>query len=371
MHDDRRYLDLAARIGSRGQGCVEPNPMVGAVLVRDGRIIGMGHHRRFGGLHAEADALEDCRRRGESPRGATMYVTLEPCNHVGKQPACSRALIGAGVARVVIARADPNPTAKGGAGALREAGVDVRFTSASAHAIALGAPFATRVGGGLPWVIAKWAQTIDGRVATRAGMSQWISCPASRRRVHRLRGRVDAVLTGIGTVLADDPRLTSRDSGPVRRVARRIIIDPRLELPASSALVRTIADAPVSVVHDEALAGRRGEAVGLLGALGVELVGMPGVAGRMDLRAVMRTLASRHALSNVLVEAGPRLLGSLIDQDVVDEAHVYIAPRVIGDDAAMSAARGRNVPDLAGARGFRLVGHHRVGTDALLVLRRG
>jgi diaminohydroxyphosphoribosylaminopyrimidine deaminase/5-amino-6-(5-phosphoribosylamino)uracil reductase len=370
MHDDRRYLDLAARLGVRGQGDVEPNPMVGAVLVRDRRVIGMGHHRRFGGPHAEADALEDCRRRGETPRGATMYVTLEPCNHAGKQPPCSRALVAAGVANVVIARADPNPLASGGAAALREAGINVRFTGASTPAIDLGAPFAKRVTTGLPWVIAKWAQTIDGKVATRTGASQWISCPASRRRVHRLRARVDAVLTGIGTVLADDPRLTPREVGRVRRVARRIIIDPRLELPPSSALVRTLGDAPVTVVYDAALAGKRGEAIGLLGTLGIELLPAPAPAGRFDLRAALHALAARHALSGVLVEAGPRLLGSLLEQDLVDEAHVYLAPKVLGDDGGMSAARGRSVPDLAGARALRLVGHHRVGVDALLVYRR-
>src|SRR5262245_52581624 len=160
MHD-RDYLDLAARLACRAAGDVEPNPMVGAVIVRDGRIIGMGHHRKFGGLHAEREALADCRRRDEDPRGATMYVTLEPCRHFGKQPPCTDALIEAGIARVIAARADPDSTSGGGAEVLREAGIPCEFSDASRNAIELSDPFVKRVQTGLPWVIAKWAQTVD------------------------------------------------------------------------------------------------------------------------------------------------------------------------------------------------------------------
>ena len=174
MHD-RDYLDLAARLALRAAGDVEPNPMVGAVLVRDGRIIGMGHHRKFGGLHAEREALADCRRRAEAPRGATAYVTLEPCCHHGKQPPCTEALIEAGISRVVAARPDPNPISRGGANALQSVGIPCEFTAASPLATAISDPFVRGIMHGLPWVIAKWAQTADGRLVTRPGEPRWIS----------------------------------------------------------------------------------------------------------------------------------------------------------------------------------------------------
>ena len=204
MSEAREMLDLAARLAMRAAGDVEPNPMVGCVIVRPGegdlasRIIGRGHHRFFGEEHAEAEALADCCRRGQSPRGATMYVTLEPCNHQGKQPPCTDAIIAAGIGRVVCARRDPNPAAAGGEGKLRAAGIDCEVNDSSVLATRLADPFAKRVTTGLPWVIAKWAQTIDGWIATRTGESKWISGAPSRNKVHRIRARVDAIITAIG-----------------------------------------------------------------------------------------------------------------------------------------------------------------------------
>src|ERR1041384_1914007 len=188
-------LDLAGRLARGGAGCVEPNPMVGAVVVRDGVVMGMGHHRRYGGPHAEREALADCRSRGDDPRGATVYVTLEPCCHFGKTPPCTDALIEAGVARVVAARRDPNPASGGGAAVLERAGIGVEFCGNSPSALAVSDPFVKRVTTGLPWVIAKWAQFEDGRMVTRPGEPRWISHEWARRRVHRLRGRVDAIVT--------------------------------------------------------------------------------------------------------------------------------------------------------------------------------
>ncbi|MFI4882116.1 MAG: bifunctional diaminohydroxyphosphoribosylaminopyrimidine deaminase/5-amino-6-(5-phosphoribosylamino)uracil reductase RibD, partial [Phycisphaerales bacterium JB064] len=197
--DDKHYLDMAARLALLGLGRVEPNPMVGCVIVRDGRVLGAGAHRVFGQPHAERRAIEDAKCKGHDLRGATAYVTLEPCAHTGKQPPCTDALLEAGIAQVVYAAADPHPDARGGASVLESASVRVRQSNASQLATAVSAPFRQRVLEGRPWVIAKWAQTLDGRIATRAGDSQWISSRASRRRVHALRGRVDAILTGMGT----------------------------------------------------------------------------------------------------------------------------------------------------------------------------
>ena len=227
-------LDLAARLALRARGRAEPNPLVGCVLVKAGEVIGMGHHRLFGDVHAEVDALRSARRQGHDPLGCTAYVTLEPCNHQGKQPPCTRALIEAGVARVIAARRDDNPVAAGGFEALRSAGIPCEVSEDSSLARDISDPFFKRVRTGTPWVIAKWAQTIDGRVATRTGESKWISSEASRRRVHALRGRVDAIMCGLGTVLADDPMLTPRPTkgrGPPRRTPIRVVADAHLDIP--------------------------------------------------------------------------------------------------------------------------------------------
>jgi len=240
-------MKRALTLARRGAGAVEPNPMVGCVIVRDDRIVAEGHHRRFGGPHAEIDALRRLQAAGGNPHGATVYVTLEPCNHTGKTGPCSEALIEAGVGRVVIAALDPHPTSTGGVRRLREAGVDVTVGVLEAHATELIAPFAKRIATGLPFVIAKWAATIDGATATHTGDSQWISNEQSRKHVHRLRGRVDAIMVGIGTVARDDPMLTARGV-KVRRTARRVVIDPSLRIDETCNLVRSIDQAPLSIV---------------------------------------------------------------------------------------------------------------------------
>lgn len=321
------YMDLAARLALRAQGNVEPNPLVGAVIVKDGQIIGLGHHQRFGDLHAEAQALADCRARGHDPRGSTIYVTLEPCNHYGKQPPCSKAIIEAGIAKVVIARADPNPISSGGADALLRAGIGVEFSDASSLAIRISDPFIKRITTGLPWVIAKWAQTPEGRLTTSPTEFRWISNELSRRRVHRLRSRVDAVLTGIGTVIADDPLLTTRGVARVRRLARRVVLDTNLRLSYESAIVRTAKDAPVLVFCDAERLGRdqemRSKAL-VLASAQITVLGMPRRAEQLDLTEVLKALAAQHQSSTVLLEAGPRLLKSFLDQGLADELVVYI-----------------------------------------------
>ncbi len=371
----RRMLDTAARLALRAAGDVEPNPMVGAVVVKGGRIIGMGHHRRFGGLHAEREALADCARRGEDPRGSTVYCTLEPCRHHGKQPPCCDALIGAGVARVVYARPDPAGVSGGGHAVLRGAGIEAEHSTASVLATRLSDPFAHRVATGRPWVIAKWAQTIDGRIATRTGESQWISNEHSRRRVHRVRARVDAILTGLGTVAADDPMLTARGVRRVRRVARRIVIDRDLDLDRGCTLVRTARDVPTAAVCGKALltSGIAAEKVAALEAAGVELVGVPeqpGGSGRLRLDMLLEAVASRFGVTNLLVEAGPGLLGALFEADLVCEAVVYVAPVLLGDAEAMAAATGRIAERLSEGRRFDLCRVKRVGGDVELTYRR-
>ncbi len=372
VSESTRMLDLAARIASRAVGYVEPNPLVGCVLVREGRIIGMGHHRLYGHEHAEVNALADCAARGESSVGCTAYVTLEPCNAQGKQPPCVDALIAAGVARVVCARRDPHAKAQGGAERLMAAGVQFDWSDASPNAIRCSDAFVKRVETGLPWTIVKWAQTIDGRVATRTGESKWISSEQSRRRVHRLRARVDAIVTAVGTLLADDPVLTARAGWKRRRVARRVVIDPALEISDEAMIVRTIDEAPLTIYcADEALA-RQPRKVATLAAMGVEIIGVGSESGEgeVGVDGVLRHLVEVHQATNVLIEAGPGLLGRLFEHDLVDETHVYVAPMLLGDEQAKPAVRGRVAERLFDAKRFSLERVKRIEDDVLMVYRR-
>ncbi|MCA9310334.1 MAG: bifunctional diaminohydroxyphosphoribosylaminopyrimidine deaminase/5-amino-6-(5-phosphoribosylamino)uracil reductase RibD [Phycisphaerales bacterium] len=365
---DRRMLHRAGLLACRGFGSVEPNPMVGCIIGRpDGTPLGLGHHRRFGAAHAEVEALDHCRVRGHDPRGSTAWVTLEPCTHSGKTPPCARALIDAGIARVVIARVDPHPAAAGGIDALRSAGITVDIIEdESSLATSVSAPFIKRITTGLPWVIAKWAQTIDGRIATRAGESQWITGPAARRHVHALRGRVDAILTGIGTVHADDPQLTCRGVTR-RRTARRVVLDPQLETPRGSRLMQSINDAPVTILTGAAAPA---SARGALESLGAEVQVLPPNASGLDIAAGLRHLVSAHDLTTVMTEAGAGVLGRLLSDDLIDEAWVYVGSQIIGDAEAPGAFRGASRPRLADASAFRLLQSRRLGEDMLLRYRR-
>jgi diaminohydroxyphosphoribosylaminopyrimidine deaminase/5-amino-6-(5-phosphoribosylamino)uracil reductase len=330
-HDSNTYLDLAARAAMRGAGYVEPNPMVGAVVARDGVVIGVGHHRRFGGLHAEREALADCRRRGEDPRGATAYVTLEPCCHFGKQPPCTDALIEAGVARVVAARRDPNPVSGGGAEVLERAGIEVEFVGESRLALSVSDPFVKRITTGLPWVIAKWAQFEDGRMLARPGEDRWISNEWARRRVHRLRGRVDAIVTGVGTVIADDPMLTVRGV-KARRTPARVVLDAELRMPLEAAIVRSVREVrTIFVCKNKSAGSARAEE---LRRLGVEVWSTQASRLGVNLVSVLRKLSERLEAANVLVEAGPTLLRAAFAAGVVDEAVVHVAMRNQGDGPA-------------------------------------
>lgn len=369
-------LDLAARVGYRGRGLVEPNPMVGCVLSQgegsDQTVIGVGHHTRFGLLHAEREALASARRQQHDTRGATAYVTLEPCRHHGKQPPCTEALIEAGIARVVIARRDPMPESGGGAEILQQAGVDVSFADVSDRARMLAEPFVKRARTGMPWIIAKWAQTLDGRAATRSGHSQWISSSRSRRRVHAMRARVDAVITGMGTVRADNPRLTPRDVSAARRRPARVVVDGELEIPAHSQLVATARQDPVIVCckREWATSAYIMERRTPLEQAGVSILPVRSDNRHIDLDLMLQALNAEHAIATALIEAGPGLLGAFFDHDLIDEAIVYVAPVLLADEQALAVASGRVVPTLDGGRNFRLVSCKRIGDDVELVYRK-
>ena len=316
----RRTLALA----KKGEGRVEPNPMVGCVIVRDGSVIGEGYHRRFGGPHAEIEALRSCPR---NPRGATVYVSLEPCCHQGKTPPCTDALIQAGVARVVTPFCDPNPLVHGaGLRRLRAAGITVTSGVLADEAGEVLAPFLTCVRLGRPYVIAKWAQSLDGQLITPPGESKRISCEASRRAVHRLRARVDAVLVGVGTVLADDPLLTARGLA-LRRPAVRVVLDGRLRIPVSARIVASARTTP-TLIFTTPRAAKTKKAAGLLGK-GVEVIACRAKGGRLVFGDCLSRLAHR-GVTNLLVEGGPTVLHAMLKARLVDEVRLFLAPKIIG-----------------------------------------
>lgn len=337
-------MTRAIELAQRGEGTVEPNPMVGCVIVRDGQVVGEGWHQRFGGPHAEVEAL---RAAGEAARGATMLVTLEPCCHQGKTPPCVDAVVNAGVTRVIVAQRDPFPQVDGGGiRVLQEAGIEVEVGLCAKQAHALNAPYLKLVTMRMPWVIAKWAMTLDGKIATRTGDSQWISNEASRSVVHRLRGRVDAIIVGSGTARADDPLLTARPAGP--RVATRIVVDSTASLSVDSQLVKTAKTAPVLVV---ATSNAPDEHVRRLTAAGCEVLVCDGIEPAERVRNLLAELGRRR-MTNVLVEGGATLLGAFRDAEAIDEAHVFIAPKIVGGANALSPIGGTGLELISQAMPF-------------------
>jgi diaminohydroxyphosphoribosylaminopyrimidine deaminase/5-amino-6-(5-phosphoribosylamino)uracil reductase len=361
MADDAQYMQRAFDLAANGRGHVEPNPMVGAVIVRDGVVVGEGYHERFGGPHAEVHAIA---RAGEQARGATIYVTLEPCCHHGKTPPCTDAVLGAGITRVFAAMSDPNPKVAGqGIAQLRRAGVAVDVGLGEAQARALNAPFLRLIETGVPYVHAKWAMTLDGKIATASGESKWISGEPARRVVHELRGRMDAIVVGIGTALADDPMLTARPPGP--RVPLRVVLDSACRIPVQSQLVATARDVPVLVaVSNRASAS----AVQELRRHGCECLELPCDERGLDVLQLLRELGRRRH-TNVLVEGGSRLLGAFRDADLLDELHVFVAPRLLGG-SGITAIAGTGAARMGDASAFELVDVRQVGEDCYMHARR-
>jgi diaminohydroxyphosphoribosylaminopyrimidine deaminase/5-amino-6-(5-phosphoribosylamino)uracil reductase len=355
--DDHALMARALALAERGRDTATPNPNVGCVLAKAGRVIGEGWHARAGGPHAEAAALAACR---ESPEGATAYVTLEPCSHHGRTPPCADALVAAKVARVVAALEDPNPLVSGnGFARLRDAGirVDTGLLAAQARETHLG--FVSRMSRGRPWLRIKSAASLDGRIALANGESQWITGEAARRDVHALRARSCAMLTGIGTVLRDDPELTVRHV-PCERQPRRVVIDSRLDMPLTA---RILSGEPPLVLTVSGDLGRRAA----LEARGAEVVVVPAEGAKTDLAAVARLLAER-GFNEVTVETGAKLNGSLLRAGVVDEIVLYLAPLVLGDAAQGLFALGE-LQELGEALRPSIVDVRSVGADLRITAR--
>lgn len=334
-------MKRALALAERGRGSVEPNPMVGSVLLQGGEIVAQGWTQPYGGPHAEAQMLTDAAERGVATAGGTVCVTLEPCSHFGQTPPCADALIEAKVARVVVATVDPYHEVAGrGIQMLRDAGIAVEVGVMEAEARRLNEAFIKRVTTGLPWVIVKWAQTLDGKTATATGHSQWISNEASREKVHQLRGRMDAIMVGVGTAIADDPLLTARpaEASEIKRIARRLVVDRSGRLPANAKMLRD-GGPPVSI-----LAG--------------------------DLREELKQLA-HDGVTNILVEGGATLVGALLQEKLVDQLLVFTAPKLVGDAMALPAVQGLTCATMDEALALELIDVERWGDDVLLDYRVG
>lgn len=353
---DASHMARALELAARGQGWVEPNPMVGCVIVQNGETVGEGFHRHFGGPHAEVEALT---LAGPRAAGADLYVTLEPCCHHGKTPPCTQALIAAGVRRVVVAGRDPFKQVAGqGIDELKRAGIKVEVGLLESESRELNAPYLKLVTTGRPWIIAKWAMTLDGKLATRSGDSRWISCEASRAIVHHLRGRVDAILIGRNTATVDDPLLTARPAGA--RTAARIVLDTGASLDSSSQLLRTAREVPLIVATGQSSPAAERQR---LAAAGAEVLVCAGATPGERLNWLLDELGRRR-MTNVLVEGGGQILGSLLDAGQIDEVHVFIAPKMIGGKTASSTIGGVGLDMLANALALSEPRIVRCGSDA-------
>ena len=362
--EDQRHIERAIELATRGRGRTSPNPLVGAVVVRDGEVLGEGYHAAYGAPHAEVSAIASC---AQDPVGATMYVTLEPCCHTGKTPPCTEAILHAGIKRVVVASDDPSENGLGrGLGILRDEGVDVETVDGESAVAAkrLNQPFRKLAITGRPYVIFKSAMSLDGKVATQTGDSKWISGEDSRRLVHRWRSEVDAVCIGIGTALTDDPLLTARVEGAGRQ-PRRVVFDSEARLPLDSALASTAHDAPLTVVVSRA--ADRG-AVDALKAAGIEIVT---ASGENEAGRVVDGLEKLGAagVQSMLLEGGPRLGGAFLDAGEVDEMRLFVAPIAIGGRSAPDPIEGEGSESIESSHHALDMTSERIGDDVLIRAR--
>lgn len=354
---DEAYMDLALKLAERGRGWASPNPMVGAVIVKEGRILGQGYHARCGDLHAERAALAACT---EDPRGATLYVTLEPCCHHGRQPPCTEAILAAGIRRVVVGSGDPNPKVAGkGLAMLRAAGVEVREHVAEAACTRLNQVFFHYIRTGLPYVVLKYAMSLDGKIASYTGASQWITGEEARQHVHKLRGTYRAILVGVGTVLADDPLLTCRIEGG--RDPLRVICDSHLRTPLTARVIQTAREVPTLLATCETDAERFAR----YEQYGVQVVSLPAAEGRVSLLSLLRYLGKAQ-VDSVLVEGGGTLHWSMLAEGLVHKVVAYVAPLLLGGAGAVSPVEGVGFPHPDAALRLHTPTVTRLGEDFLV-----
>jgi diaminohydroxyphosphoribosylaminopyrimidine deaminase / 5-amino-6-(5-phosphoribosylamino)uracil reductase len=351
---DTNYMRRAIRLAQRGRGLASPNPPVGALIVRDGTVVGQGFHRGPGTAHAEIAAIDAA---GDACRGATLYLTLEPCTHQGRTPPCAPRVIEAGFARVVVGTTDPNPLVDGrGVAALRDAGIDVEAGVLEADAERLIEAFSRFIRTGRPFVTAKVAVSLDGRAAAADGSSQWITGPAARRDAHHLRADSDAVVVGVGTVVRDDPHLTVRLRGYKGRQPLRVVLDSSCRVPLDAAILG--GEAPTLVATTDKATE---DAVGALRATGVEVLRVPARDGRVDLPALLEMLGKR-GVASLLVEGGPTVMGDVVERGLADRYIFYVAPKLLGS-GGLGAISALVAPTISDARELRIESVRHVGAD--------
>jgi diaminohydroxyphosphoribosylaminopyrimidine deaminase/5-amino-6-(5-phosphoribosylamino)uracil reductase len=325
---DEKIMLKALKLAEKGRGSVEPNPAVGAILVKDGKIIGKGYHKEFGGQHAEVNAIEDCKNKGNNAAGSVLYVTLEPCSHHGKTPPCSDAIISAGISKVFMACIDPSEHANGrGVELLQNAGIEVHTGLCENQARFLNAPFIKFTKTKTPWIIVKWAQSIDGKLAyADQSAERWISNEASRKQAHHLRRRVQAVLVGINTVLVDDPLLTPRPAKG--RKPARIVLDTYLRTPLNCQLIKTAKKFPLYLATSQNTIEQKGDIASKLCKKGAQLLTTASHADKLNLKSLLDGLGELN-ISQILVEGGPKVITSFLKADLADEIHIFIAPKIL------------------------------------------
>jgi len=358
---DEKYMQVALKLARRSIGSVEPNPAVGAVIVKANQIIGRGWHKKFGGPHAEINALEDCKNLGVNPHGASMYVTLEPCCHQGKTGPCTKAIIEAGLAKVFIATIDPSEHAKGaGLEQVRNAGIEVQTGICETEARLLNAPFMKFAATGKCWVTLKWAQSIDGKLAwtQHSEQQRWISNELSRKDAHKLRRRAGGILVGINTVLADNPLLTARPGKGKKAI--RIVLDSNLRIPLDCKLLETAKKCPVLIYTNENAVKANPEVAEKITQKGAEILTYRQTEGRSNLYFLIDEL-SKRGIGHLLVEGGPAVLTSFLKKELADEIVVYIAPKILGSSG--SAEITSTMAELTQAIGLRHVETERFGDD--------
>jgi diaminohydroxyphosphoribosylaminopyrimidine deaminase / 5-amino-6-(5-phosphoribosylamino)uracil reductase len=358
MTRDEEFMAQALELAASADYRTSPNPMVGAVVVRDGTVVGTGAHLRAGEAHAEVLALQAA---ADAARGADLYVTQEPCSHHGRTPPCADAVIGAGVRRVVVGMQDPNPKVDGrGIAALRKAGITVVSGVLQDRVRKLNEFFVKHATTGLPFVTAKFAMSLDGRIATHTGESKWISSDEARAMVHRLRHMHDAILVGANTVVRDDPNLTTRlpEGG---RSPLRVVVDSRLRVPLDARIFQQESGGVLVATSDRA----RGDRLREFEKLGVAVAVLPSVHGRVGLLDLLRHLGGREVIS-MLIEGGQSMHGSAFDQRLVDKVYAFVAPRIIGGIEAPAAVGGRGVDHLDEATALRDVEVERIGPDVVV-----
>ncbi|WP_208560363.1 bifunctional diaminohydroxyphosphoribosylaminopyrimidine deaminase/5-amino-6-(5-phosphoribosylamino)uracil reductase RibD [Marinilactibacillus kalidii] len=352
------YMEIALNLAEKGSGRTAPNPLVGAVIVKNERVIGQGYHERYGGAHAEVNAINGAT---ESVEGATLYVTLEPCVHFGKTPPCADLIIKSKIKKVVVAAKDPNPLVAGkGIQHMRKAGIEVIEDVLREKSEKLNEIFNKFITTNLPFVIMKYAMSLDGKIATELGESKWISSETSRNHAHTIRGRVSAILVGIGTVLKDDPLLTCRVTGLPNPV--RIIIDKQLDIPESATILQTLDQAATIIVTSTSACSKK---ITWLEEMGIKVLTMETIEGTFDFQTLMASLGE-WGIDSVLIEGGAATHGAAIKAGVVDKLIAYIAPKIIGGSTALSPIGGEGFQYIDEALKLKRYTFNQLGEDILV-----